>query len=398
MDSGGQTVRGVVAQGNDLLLVLELGDGADGAENLLLHDLHVGTNVREDGRLDEVALVTVAVTANLHSGALLLAGLDVAHDAVVLQLADLGALESLGVEGVANLVGLGALLEGIEELVVDALVDEDTRAGAAALAVVEVDAEVDPRDGLLDVGVGEDDVGGLATQLEGDLLQVGGGGGLHDGAANDGGAGEGDLVDVHVGRDGSTGDLAEAGDEVEDTGGEAGLLDEVGEDETRQGRLLGRLHDNGVAGGQGRADLPGKHEQGEVPGNNLTADTNLEDQLATEVQSERARVVTYGLLAGVVEHVGGNVDGLALNLVGPATVVTDAGGNGADIALGHGDGLAVVKGLDGGEQVEVLLDKVGELEKQAAALRGSDLAPCGLESLAGGGDGEIDILLGGLTD
>lgn len=275
VDGSSQAVGGLVAELDGLLLGGELGDGADGAENLLLHNLHVGLDVAEDGRLDEVALVAVAVTTNLDGGTLLLAGVDVAHDAVKLDLADLGALEGLGVEGVADLVGGGALLEGLEELVVDALLDEDAGAGAAALAVVEVDAKVDPGDGLLNVGVVKHNIGGLAAQLKGDLLEVGGGGGLHDGAADNGGAGEGDLVNVHVGGNGGTGRLTEAGEKVEDTRGEASLLDVLGEDEGREGGLLGSLHDNGVAGGQGRANLPGEHEEGEVPGNDLTADTNL---------------------------------------------------------------------------------------------------------------------------
>ncbi len=283
MDGSGETVGGLVAELDGLLLGGELGDGADGAEDLLLHDLHVGADVGEDGGLDEVALVAVALAAGLDLGALLLAGLDVAHDAVVLQLADLGTLEGLLVKGVADGVGGRALLEGLEELVVDALLDEDAGAGAAALAVVEVDAKVDPGDGGLDVGVVEDNVGGLAAELEGDLLEVGRGSSLENGAADEGRAGEGDLVNVHVGRDGGTGGLAETGDQVEDTSGEAGLLDELSKDEGREGGLLRSLHDNGVASGQSRTNLPREHEKREVPGNNLTADTKLHWRLVSRL-------------------------------------------------------------------------------------------------------------------
>lgn len=283
VDGGGEAVLGVVAEPDGLLLGRELGDGADGPENLLLHDLHVVRDVGKDGGLDEVALVAVALAARDDGGAVLLARLDVAHDAVVLELADLGALEGLRVEGVADLVVLGAGLEGGDELVVDALLHVDARAGAAALAVVVVDAKVDPADGLLDVGVVEDDVGRLAAQLERHALEVGGRGGLHDGAADGGRAREGDLVDVHVRRDGGARDLAEARDDVDDAGGEAGLLDELGEHETGEGRLLGRLEDDGVAGGQGGADLPRQHEQGEVPRDDLTADANLEQDRHTKL-------------------------------------------------------------------------------------------------------------------
>lgn len=275
VDSRGKTVSGLIAELDGLLLGGELGNGADGAENLLLHNLHVRLDVAEDGRLDKVSLVTVALTTNLNSGTLLLAGLDVVHDAVILDLADLRTLERLGIEGVTNLVGRGALLECLEELVVDVLLDKDTGTGAAALAVVEVDAKVDPRNGLLNVGVVKDNVGRLATELECNLLQVGGSGSLHDGATNNGGASKGNLVNVHVRGNGGTSSLAKAGKQVEDTSREAGLLDELGENEGGEGSLLSSLHDDTVTGSQGRANLPGEHEQGEVPGDNLAADADL---------------------------------------------------------------------------------------------------------------------------
>lgn len=133
MDRGGQTVGGVVAELDGLLLGGELRNGADGAEDLLLHDLHVLFHIGEDSRLDEVALIAVAVATRHHGRTLLLARLDVTHDAVVLQLADLRALEGLRVERVAHLVLLSTPLEGLNELVVDALLDVDARTGAAAL-------------------------------------------------------------------------------------------------------------------------------------------------------------------------------------------------------------------------------------------------------------------------
>ena len=97
----------------------------------------------------------------------------------------------------------------MEELVVDLLVDEDTRTGAANLTVVVavrsqpmtlaeriygvLDTEGCPFDSLIEIAVVEDDVRGLAAELEGDVLEVGLGSRLHDLAANQGRAGEGDL-------------------------------------------------------------------------------------------------------------------------------------------------------------------------------------------------------------
>ena len=273
--SGRETVVGAVALLDRLLLGLELGDGADGTEDLLLDDLHVLSDVREDGGLDEVADVAVAAATGGDGGAGLLALVDVAHDAIELELRDLGSLEGLWVEWVTDLVCLCARLEAGDELVVDALLDVDAGAGAAALAVVEEDAEVDPGDGVLDVGVVEDDVGGLAAQLEGDLLEVGVGGGLEDLATDEGGAGEGDLVDVHVRGEGGAGGLAEAGDDVDDSGREAGLLDQLGGEQGGERGLLGGLEDDGVTGGDGWADLPRPHENWEVPWDDLSADTDL---------------------------------------------------------------------------------------------------------------------------
>jgi len=82
VDGGGETVCGIVGDLDDIGLVLELGDRADGAEDLFLLDLHLLCHVGEDGGLDEVALVALALAASLDGGAVLLALLDVARCSV----------------------------------------------------------------------------------------------------------------------------------------------------------------------------------------------------------------------------------------------------------------------------------------------------------------------------
>lgn len=99
-----------------------------------------------------------------------------------------------------------------------------------------------------------------------------------------------------------------------------------------------------------------------------------------------------------MEHVGGDIDGLALDLIGPTTIVAEAANNGTDVAAGVGDGLAVVERLNSGEELEVLLGEVGELEEEVTSLLGGGLPPLALEGLASGGDGQVDILLGTLAD
>jgi hypothetical protein len=73
-----ETVCGIIANLDDVGLGLELGDCAHGAKDLFLLDLHVLRDVGEDGRLDEVTLVTLALATSLDSSAGLLALLNVA--------------------------------------------------------------------------------------------------------------------------------------------------------------------------------------------------------------------------------------------------------------------------------------------------------------------------------
>lgn len=336
-------------------------------------------DIGEDGRLNEVTLGSVTLTTGDKGSTLLLAVVDVLHDAVELQLRDLRTLESVGSEGVAELVGGGALLEAGNELVVDAFLDQDTGTSAAALAVVEEDTEVGPRDGVVDVGVVEDNVRGLATQLKSDLLQVALGGSLENHTTNQGRTSEGNLVDIHVARDSSTGDTAEAREDVNYTRGEASFLDELGGIETRQRGLFSGLEDNDVTGSDGRSNLPGPHQKREVPGNNLTTDTN-------------------GLVAGVGKRLRVGINGLAVNLIGPATVVAKTAGGASNVDLSHGEGLAVVKGFDSSKDVAITLKEVGQLGEHAATFGGSHLPPLALEGSTGRLDSIFDIILVGLLD
>lgn len=337
--------------------------------------MHIG----ENGRLDVVTLFTMARSTSDHLGAGLLTLIDVSHDPVKLHLRDLGTLERLRVERVADLVFLRALLEERQELVIDGFVHQDTRAGGTALAVVEVDTQVDVLDGVVQIGVGKDDVGRLAAQLEGDFLEVALRCDLEDLAAHQRRAGKGHLVDIHVGRDRSARHAPESREDVDDTGGEAGLLDQFGHVQSGKRRLLGRFEDNGVAGGNGRSDLPRPHEQREVPW----------DDLATDA---------HRLMTGVRQTARVGIDRLADDLVRPATVVPDAVCREGNVALGDLEGLAVVERLDGGDGIQVALEEVRKASEETAALRGDDVPPNTFERFAGGFDGDVNVFLGGLVN
>ncbi|GAB3853727.1 hypothetical protein GCM10027610_084110 [Dactylosporangium cerinum] len=60
--------------------------------------------------------------------------------------------------------------------------------------------------------------------------------------------------------------VTEAGQDVHDAGGHAGLEQELTEAQGGQRGLLGRLEDDGVARGDGRDDLEAGHQQGKFHG------------------------------------------------------------------------------------------------------------------------------------
>ena len=106
-------------------------------------------------------------------------------------------------------------------------------------------------------------------------------------------------------------------------GRQVGLLADLGEQQRRQRRGLGRLEDDGVAGRQGRRDLPRQHQHREVPRDDL---------------------------AGHAERPGVRAEARVIELVGPARVVEEVrrGQRDVDVA-GLADRLAVVQRLQDGE-------------------------------------------------
>jgi hypothetical protein len=130
------------------------------------------------------------------------------------------------------------------------------RSSTARLAVVEEDTKARPRDGLVNVGVVEDDVGRLSAQLESDVLEVGRGSRLHDLSADEGRTGEGDLHDLHVRGDRVSDGESVPVDNVEDSLGETGLEREGSDTERGHlGRLRARTQEQGRAGSDGQRQI-----------------------------------------------------------------------------------------------------------------------------------------------
>ena len=197
--------------------------------------------------------------------------------------------------------------------------------------------------GGFDVRVGEDDVGALAAQLQRDAFEVGCGGGFHDLLADFGAAGERDLVDVHVRGDGSTGGRAVTGDDVDDAIRESGVHGKLSNSKRRQRRLFRRFEHDGATGSQRRAPLPGLHQRGEVPRDDLAHDA---DRLMTGIGVE-----------GPVDR-----KDLAMNLVRPAGIIAVDGCGKRDVGRKRiSKRLAIVQRLQGGQLFSVGFDQLRQL-------------------------------------
>ena len=281
-DAGRQAVDGVVGDADGVVLVLVGNDREDGPEDLLLGDRHVVAHVGEHRRPHEVALVEAIGCfgpTGEELGSFVDALLDVAAHPLALGLRYERAETGVGVERIARRVRLGRLHGDLLSFCEARTRDEHARQRAARLAGVEEGLADAIGDGLLEVGVLEDDVGRLATELEGD--------GLHrlrrqlaHALARAGGAGEGDHVDAGVSCDRLAHDGPGARHEVEDTGRQAYFVDDLGQDEGVEGRDLARLEHDGAPRRQRGRHLVGDLVEWIVPRRDGTDDADglLDDE------------------------------------------------------------------------------------------------------------------------
>ena len=150
------------------------------------------------------------------------------------------------------------------------------------------------------------DVRRFAAQLHGardDVL----GGAFHDVRAHRGGAGEGNLGDAFACGQRLTRFFAVTLHHVEHTRRQQ-VADQFHQHADAQRRLLGRLQYHAVAGSQGRGELPGGHQQREVPRNDLSDHAQrLVDVIGHGVAVDLGSTAFLGAQAAgeVAEMVGG---------------------------------------------------------------------------------------------
>jgi hypothetical protein len=268
----------------------------------------------------------------------------------------------------------------LNELIVDLLVNESAGSSAAALTSVEEQTEVSLLDGEVDVSVVHDDVGGLTTELEGDSLEVVGVGVTHNVISDFGRSGEGNLVDITM-----LSELRSAaaltGEDVDDTLGESSFVGDLSHAEGREGSLLSNLGDGDTSCGEGGSPLPGSHEGGEVPGDNLGGNTN-------------------GLVLVVLEVRSVNWDNISEVLISPASVGSELTDDKVDISsLGNADVLTVVEGFEGSKLISVLLKEISEAVHQLGSLvTGGSRPGSVVEGVSRGFNSSVDILFSSLGD
>jgi hypothetical protein len=125
-----------VGSSNNFLFSAPLEDAHHRAKDLLSCDSHFVFDVGEDGWLDEITFFSPSCATNCNIGSLFLTLLDVPENLFKLLLADDCTLSCARIKRVSNFDVLGNLDAFLNELVVNALVNESSRACDATLAAI----------------------------------------------------------------------------------------------------------------------------------------------------------------------------------------------------------------------------------------------------------------------
>ena len=355
---------------------VEAANRRDRPERLIVEDRGVQRHVGQDGGREEVARRSDALPARGDLGAALpRLGDDLGHrdDApLVRQRAERRAFG----QAVAKLQPLRMLDHRGGELVLQAVVDQEARGRDADLSRV---AELRAAGGLdrqRDIGVLRHDHRRMTAQFHRHPLHVGAGQ-RRQLLAHRCRSGEGDLADDRVGNE-VAGDLGRIAEDQPDGAGRHAGVDE-GLEQRRRGcrRLLGRLHEEGASGGQGRAELAHDLVDREVPRREggHRPDRFLQHQLLRRQVARR-----HDASIDAAAFVGEPLDDV---------------GAGQHLDLGLGHRLALLLGQQPGDVGRAFAQQCGGAAHGGGALVRRHLAP-GLEALAGGFQRAVQVDLAGM--
>mmetsp|Transcript_12855 Transcript_12855/g.22187 ORF Transcript_12855/g.22187 Transcript_12855/m.22187 type:complete len:438 (-) Transcript_12855:318-1631(-) len=262
-----EAVLGPICQGDHLLVGLEFHDEHNRAECLLLDNAHRVVDVGEQGGLEELAVdCPVPLAADHALGPLRHRVLHQLLDRLRLARHGHGALVGRAELWRALPHALDVLDDLLDELVVHRLLYVHPLDVDAVLTAVGEGAPRGGGGGRVQVAVLADDHGVLATELEDNwgegLRRLG-----HDAFPVAGRSSEDDLV--HTATHNSGTGVAIPDNELDEVGAVPGgpqcVMDEGDQVRARPGGPLGDLDNAGVAGVQGRDDLPVDIVEGVVP-------------------------------------------------------------------------------------------------------------------------------------
>ncbi len=268
---------------------------------------------------------------------------------------------------------LGSGGQLLDDLVVDRSLDQQPGAGCAHFAFPIKDPRVRAPNGCRDIGVGKDDVGAFATELQGQSLQRVGCL-AHDHASHFGGPGERDLVHVRMTDQCGPRRGAVSRHDVERASGQTRLLHDLRHGKRRERRFLGGFQDYGASRRERRGEFPRRRIEREVP----------RDDGADDAHRLTARVREVG--PADRQRIPGD-------LVRPAGVIPEHGDRGRHIDLGFEQDLPVLPRLEVGEVLPPSLEQVSRARQHRTSGARVQLLPLvALEASPRGGNGSIDII------
>ncbi len=374
-EAGGQAELRLVGDLDGVVEILGLDDGEDGTEDFFLGDAHVRSHIREDGGGEIEAVVELrpreAFAAGEEFGAFLLGEGDVVGDFFEEGFIEDGRDLGVGIEAVADAELGGAFDEFIQERVVDGFEKDCAGGGGAFVAGGPECADGEVGGGAVEVGIFEDDVGVFPAHFQADadeaVSALAG-----DGFADLDGAGEGNCLDAGIAGEWFADIGAVAGEEIEDAGGQAGFVEDFGDEECGEGGLFGGFEDDGVAAEEGGGRFPDGDGAGEIPGGD---------------EGDRAEGNAEGVEEAIVHEGGDGGAGEEGILVGVEVEEADGA---VDFALGFGDDFAFFLDEEGGGFIAAFLEELGGGFQVGAAFGGGGGGPF-VEGIAGGVDGVLDI-------
>ena len=260
----GQAKHRRVGNAEGVFFVIKRNDGEHRAKHFFVGDAHVLIYARKNRRFDEPAIAAFGArgrgTSQAANGSFVFGDADVVENFLVLGPRGDGAHLGCGFEGIAHLRGLRQREQLIDKLIVHRAMNQRARAGDAGLPGRREDAGDHTFDGFVEISVIENNVGGLAAQFQRDVLDPARGG-LIDVFAGFVAAGESDFVDAGMRQQWFAHFVAEACDDVDDAGREAGFFEELPKRERRYGRIFRRFPHHRATGGQrGRKFPRGQHQ------------------------------------------------------------------------------------------------------------------------------------------